>query len=156
MWMWPEWGAGAPSSPAESVWGSAASREVKGEVDFLWVLFPSPAFYSLSLLSQLPSVSFDVYCWDFKRTLSTWAGVAFSEQARVPRSSVAGREVGPTHSFRCPSPRAAPGHASGSWSWERGSRTWWSGGCTTGLSPLIFKACWKGSVFLQSCWRDVV
>ena len=25
------------------------------------------------------------------------------------------------------------------------------GGCTPGLSPLIFKACWKGSVFLQSC-----
>lgn len=67
-------------------------------------IVPSP-FYSFPLLSQLPSISFDVCCWDFKGTLSTWAGVAFSEQARVPRSSVAGREVGPTPCFPMPFPR---------------------------------------------------
>lgn len=57
---------------------------------FCWCCYPPPSFFffnSFSLLSQLPNISFDVYCWDFKRTLSTSAGVGFSEQARVRHSS---------------------------------------------------------------------
>lgn len=56
---------------------------------FCWCCYPPPSFFfnSFSLLSQLPNISFDVYCWDFKRTLSTSAGVGFSEQARVTHSS---------------------------------------------------------------------
>lgn len=72
---------------------------------FCWWCFPPPSsssssflLNSLSLLSQLPNVSFDVYCWDFKRTLSTLAGVGFSEQARVPQSSRAEKWV-PPHSY---------------------------------------------------------
>lgn len=70
--------------------GSVSYSEVKGETDFLLVLLSSPLFFffnSFSLLSQLPNISFEVYCWDFKRTLSTSAGVGFSEQARVTHSS---------------------------------------------------------------------
>lgn len=72
------------------MFGVCTYSEVKGETDVLLVLFSSPLFFflnSLSLLSQLPNIGFDVYCWDFKRTLSTSAGVGFSEQARVPHSS---------------------------------------------------------------------
>lgn len=47
------------------------------------VFFPLFFFFFFTpLLSQLPNISFDVYCWDFKRTLSTSAGVGFSEKAR--------------------------------------------------------------------------
>lgn len=70
--------------------GSVVSPEVRGETDFLLGLFSSPLFFFFLLpflLSQLPNTSFDVFCWDLKKTLSTWAGVGFSEQARVPHSS---------------------------------------------------------------------
>lgn len=127
---------------------------------------PPPLFYSLSLLSQLPNISFDVYCWDFKRTLSTWAGVGFSEQARESHILL-GRGVSPTYTFlafpppeqpqasllalgagvhlgarvhiqHVPEPRPTEGVS------QQG------GGCALGLSPCLFKACPKGSVFLQS------
>lgn len=116
--------------------GSVASPEVKGETDFLLVVFPSPLFffffYSLFLLSQLPNISFDVLCWDFKRTLSTWAGVGFSEQARVPHSSrgasgsrtflpgLSWSSAGRAHSHsRSRSPDAASPRALGLWSAPR-------------------------------------
>lgn len=65
---------------------------------FCWWCFPPHFFffYSLFLLSQLLNISFDVFCWDFKTTLSTWAGVGFSEQARVPHSS---RGASGSHTF---------------------------------------------------------
>lgn len=130
--------------------GSVASPEVKGETDFLLVVFPSPLFfffYSLFLLSQLPNISFDVLCWDFKRTLSTWAGVGFSEQARVPHSSRGASgsrtflpglvlEQRRPRSFPFPEqePRRrllpGPGPA------ERASSPW-GGACAPGLSPVF-------------------
>lgn len=127
-------------------WGTlwpVASPEVRGETDFLLVLIPSlPPFFfflnSLSLLSRLPNISFDVYCWDFKRTLSTWAGVGFSEQARESRILGKRNESHqvPTLGAGVPSPRpcVSPGGV-----WE-----------CAGFSPLLFKACLRGSVFLQS------
>lgn len=48
------------------------------------VFFPLFFFFFFTpLLSQLPNISFDVSCWDFKRTLSTSAGVGFSEKAKA-------------------------------------------------------------------------
>lgn len=86
--------------------GSVASLEVKGEIDFLLVVPPSN---SLSLLSPLPNVSFDVYCWDFKRTLSTSAGVGFSEQRAESSTFLGAKKWIPPHSHpKSRSPTAVP------------------------------------------------
>lgn len=124
------------SSIVYSVW-CVASPEVKGETDFLLVLFPSllPLFFSnsLSLLSQLPNISFDVYCWDFKRTLSTSAGVGFSEQARVPHSS---RERDGSHHI--PTPRAEVPTAPLLWPLAEDVSQWGTG-CTPAFLPVFLK-----------------
>lgn len=147
------------------------SRGQRWERLFVGGILPPPFFYSLSLLSQLPNISFDVYCWDFKRTLSTWAGVGFSEQARESHILL-GRGVSPTHTFLALPPRAVPGlvpcpgsrrppgsrspHAASSWALAAEGVSRRGGGCAPGLSPCLFKACPKGSVFFQSLWREVV
>lgn len=47
-----------------------------------WSCFPPPTLKHPFPVISAPKPSFDVYCWDFKRTLSTLAGVGFSGQAR--------------------------------------------------------------------------
>lgn len=71
-------------------------------------LHPPPPLNSLSLLSQLPNVSFDVYCWDFKRTLSTSAGVGFSEQAESSTFLGAKKWIPPHSHPKSRGPFAAP------------------------------------------------
>lgn len=136
--------------------GSVASLEVKGEADFFVGGIPPPLpppLNSLSLLSQLPNVSFDVYCWDFKRTLCTLAGVGFSERAESSTFLGAKKWI-PLHSH----PRS------------RGSIAAPLPGCTC-RAPLVLvglrvcgagsfppsQACPKGSAFKpQSSLREVV
>lgn len=131
---------------------SVSSPGVKGETDLCWCCFLPPLFLlflKLPCYLNFQTSSFDVHCWDFKRTLSTSAGVGFSEKARV--CILLGESRG-SHAF-------LPG--SGGSSWEVGAGGHLAGparprrllrrgsGCAAGLSPLPFKGCLRGSVFLQ-------
>lgn len=164
MWRWPEQGQCGSSAPFK-VFG--VCRLFRGQrwdrlfvggvilpLFFFFFLTPFPCYLNFQTSALMSIVGTSRGLLAHRQVLV----LVSRRESRIPL----GRGVGYTHSllaFSLEQHQAAfSAVGAGVQGWPL-LRPWACWGCAPrvcGLSPHLFKACPKGSVFLQSCWEEVV